>query len=63
VAVLARRLFERGGIDAVHVNSNVVTVHLADGSPPSGIKDLIQELYTYYRPGVEVVVPEGAATE
>jgi hypothetical protein len=63
VAVLARRLFERGGIDAVHVNSNVVTVHLADGSPPGGIKDLIEELYTYYRPGVEVVIPEGAGTE
>jgi hypothetical protein len=56
--LIARRLFERGGVEAVHVNSNVVTVHLADGSPPTGIKDLIEDLYTYYRPGVEVVVPE-----
>jgi hypothetical protein len=56
--LLARRLFERGGIDAVHVNANIVTVHLADGSPPAGIKDLIEDLYTYYREGVEVVVPE-----
>ena len=55
---LARRLFERGGIESVHVNANVVTVHLADGSPPTGIKELIEDLYTYYRPGVEVVVPE-----
>jgi hypothetical protein len=57
--LLARRLFERGGVDAVHVNSNVITVHLADGSPPTGIKDIIEDLYTYYRPGVEVEVPEG----
>jgi hypothetical protein len=55
---VARRLFERGGIEAVHVNGNIVTVHLADGSPPTGIKDLIEDLYTYYREGVEVVVPE-----
>lgn len=55
---LARRLFERGGIEAVHVNGSVVTVHLADGSPPAGIKEIIEDLYTYYRPGVEVVVPE-----
>lgn len=57
---LAHMLFERGGVDAVHVNSNVITVHLADGSPPNGIKDLIEDLYTYYRPGVEVEVPDGA---
>jgi hypothetical protein len=56
--LVAKRLFERGGVDAVHVNSNVITVHLADGSPPTGIKELIEDLYTYYRPGVEVVVPE-----
>jgi hypothetical protein len=56
--LVAKRLFERGGVDAVHVNSNVITVHLSDGSPPAGIKELIEDLYTYYRPGVEVVVPE-----
>ncbi len=58
---LARILFERGGIDAVHVNANVITVHLADASPPSGIKELIEELFLYYREGVVPVVPEGAA--
>jgi hypothetical protein len=60
-AEVARQLFERGGIEAVHVNANVITVHLADGSPPKGIKELIEDLHTYYRPGVEVVLPEGAA--
>jgi hypothetical protein len=62
-AELARRLFERGGIDALHVNANVITVHLADGSPTTGIKQIVEDLYTYYRPGVDVVVPEGAASE
>lgn len=61
--VLARRLFERGGIDSVHVYQNVVTIGLADGSPPQGIKELIEELYVYYRDGVEVAVPEGVAAD
>ena len=58
---LARTLLERGGITAVHVSSNVITVHLADGSPPTGIKALVEDMYTYYREGVVPVVPEGAA--
>jgi hypothetical protein len=62
-ARLARRLFERGGIDMVHVNANVVTVHLSDGAAPTGIKALIEDLYTYYREGVEPEIPEGAAPE
>lgn len=60
---LARRLFARGGIATVHINSNVITVHLADASPPSGIKEIIEGLYTFYTEGVVPVVPEGAATE
>ena len=68
-ARLAQRLFERGGIDLVHMNGNVVTVHLSDGSAPTGIKALVEDLYTYYREGVEVEIPggpeipEGAAPE
>jgi hypothetical protein len=62
-ALLARRLFERGGIDAVHVNGSVITVHLSDGSPPTGIKAIVEDLYTYYREGVEVVVPEGTSSD
>lgn len=57
---LARMLFERGGIDSVHVNANVITVHLADGSPPNGIKPMIEELFLYYRDGVVPEAPEGA---
>jgi hypothetical protein len=58
---LARRLFERGGIASLHMNANMITVHLADASPPTGIKEIIEGMYIYYGPGVEVVIPEGAA--
>ena len=45
------------------MNGNVVTVQLADASPPSGIKEIIEEMFIYYGPGVEVVIPEGAGTD
>jgi hypothetical protein len=59
---LARRLFERGGIDGVHINSNVITVHLARGSGSEGIAAIIEDLYTHYRPGVPVPSPEDFAS-
>ncbi|MEO5838514.1 MAG: hypothetical protein ABIQ73_19040 [Acidimicrobiales bacterium] len=49
---LARRLFERGGIKAVHINGSVVTVEL-ESTDAAGIKAIIEGLYTYYLPGVE----------
>jgi len=54
---LARRLFERGGIDGIHINSNVITVHLSRGAETDGILEIIEDLYTYYRPGVRVPTP------
>lgn len=51
---LARRLFDRGGIDGVHVNSNVITLDMAKGSDTAGLRQLIEDLFIYYRPGVEV---------
>jgi len=50
--VLARRLFERGGIKSVHVNGSVITISLASNDT-AGIKEIIEDLYTYYVPGVE----------
>ncbi|MCU1453954.1 MAG: hypothetical protein JWN46_2100 [Acidimicrobiales bacterium] len=50
---LARRLFARGGIDRVHINSNVVTVDLTRGFDASGIKEIIEGLYIHYPPGAE----------
>ncbi|HEV8299309.1 MAG TPA: hypothetical protein VGQ20_18510 [Acidimicrobiales bacterium] len=52
VDVLARRLFARGGIRSIHVNGSVITIELAD-SGTDGIRSIIENLYTYYVPGVE----------
>jgi hypothetical protein len=45
---LARRLFNRGGIAAIHINGGVVTVDLEKGFGPEGLADLIRGLYTFY---------------
>jgi hypothetical protein len=55
--VLARRLFERGGIDAVHVYSNVITVDLSKGASGAGLADVIRELFIHYTEGVEPSLP------
>jgi hypothetical protein len=45
---LARRLFATSGVDSVHVNGSVVTVHLT-GSVESGqLLDVIRGLYIHY---------------
>ena len=46
---LARRLFDRGGVEAVHIYSNVVTVDLAPGASSDGMLDIIRDLFLYYR--------------
>jgi hypothetical protein len=56
---VARALFEQGGVHSVHLNGNVITVHLDHVGSADGLKELIEGLFTYYRPGVEVVMPEG----
>jgi hypothetical protein len=57
---LAKRLFERGGIDAVQVQSNVITIDLADGADAEGLTDIVENLFIYYREGVTPEpVPEG----
>ncbi len=55
--VLARRLFERGGVAKVHIFSNVVTVTLEPGKTSEGILDLIRNLYIHYLPGVTPTIP------
>jgi hypothetical protein len=64
---LARRLFERGGVDAVHVFSNIITVDLAKGSDGAGLLKVIENLFIHYRPGVlpptdEELTAEAGAT-
>jgi hypothetical protein len=46
--VLATRIFERGGVDSVHVNGSVVTVDIAKGRDSDGIKDLIVSMFLHY---------------
>ena len=58
---LARRLFAAGGVRSVHVYSNVVTVELADGDGEDALVDVMRDLFTYYREGVEVADPMAEA--
>jgi hypothetical protein len=57
---LARRLFATGRVDAVHIYSNVITVDLSQGARTDGLRELIHELFIFYRPGV-VAGPDGFA--
>lgn len=52
-AVLARRLFATGHVDAVHVHGNMVTLDLAKGYDASGLDDVLRDLYQYWKPGME----------
>lgn len=45
---LARRLFERGDVDAVHIYDNMITVDLAKGGSDTGLIDVIRELFLFY---------------
>lgn len=45
---LARRLFARGGVDGVHINSNIITIDLEKGHDADGIQAIIEDLYIYY---------------
>lgn len=60
---LARRLFDNGGVAQVHMNSNIITVTLEPDGSATGLKQIVEELYTYYTEGVEVEWPEGASRE
>ncbi|HVM05133.1 MAG TPA: hypothetical protein VM242_08175 [Acidimicrobiales bacterium] len=55
--VLASRLFERGGVKAVSVYSNMVIVELAQGDRGDGILELVEQLFVHYREGVQPSVP------
>ena len=60
---LARRLFERGGIDAIHINGSVVTVDLAKGGSDDGLIDVIRELFIYYPDPSGPAQPSGEEAE
>ena len=54
---LARRVFATGKAEQVHVYGNVATVVLARGHGPDGLREIIEDLYTYYREGVTPAIP------
>ena len=56
---VAGALFAHGGVSAVSVNANVISVHLATTDATDGLKEVVEELFIHYREGVEVVQPEG----
>jgi hypothetical protein len=45
---LARRLFAHGGVEGVHIYSNVVTVDLAEGASADGLADIVGSLFVHY---------------
>lgn len=55
--VVARRLFERGGVRDVHIFSNTVTITLDEGANADGIADMLRDLYVHYLPGVKPSIP------
>lgn len=55
-ASLARELFATGKVAGVHVYGNMVTVDIEKGYDSSGLSDVVQEMYRYWKPGV--VPPE-----
>ena len=57
----ARRLFEHGGVDAVHIYDNMITVDLSKGATGEGLLDVIRELFLFYRGPVAEPAPEAAA--
>jgi hypothetical protein len=54
---LARRLFATGRVEEAHVYGNAVTVVLARGYGPEGLREVIEGLYIYYREGVTPAIP------
>lgn len=53
---LARLLFETGRVSMVHINANVITVQLTEGDA-AGLRELIEDMFLYYREGVPVPSP------
>ncbi len=51
-AELARRLFDKGAVRAVHIYSNTVTVDLAPGVDATSLVPVVEELYRHWQPGM-----------
>ena len=58
---LARRLVDHGGVDAVHIYDNIVSVDLSGGATGDGLIDVIRDLFLFYR-GDQPVEPSEQPT-
>ena len=56
--VVARIMFDSGKVGKVHVYAQTVTVELLPRADDEGLKELLEDLYIYYKPGVEVPTEE-----
>lgn len=45
---LAKRFFEHGGVERIHIHGNVVTVDLDKGHSGEGLLDIVRSLFTFY---------------
>lgn len=52
-AMLARSLFDTGKVKAVHIFSNIVTVDVVDATNETGLSQILQDMYQYWKPGME----------
>lgn len=60
---LAKDLLAVDGVSSLHIYANIITIQLSRDIDLSPIDEAIENLFIYYLPGVEVVIPEGAATD
>ncbi len=52
--VVARQLLATGRVDQVHVYAQTITVRLSAGQEPEGLKQIVEDLFIHYKPGVEI---------
>lgn len=52
--VLAAKLLETGKVERVHVYAQTITVTLRSGATSDGLKEIVENLYIHYKPGVAV---------
>jgi hypothetical protein len=55
--LVARALFGHGGVDAIHIHGNQVTVELTPGASTAGMADAIADVFIHYKPGVLPSIP------
>ncbi len=60
---VARALFATGEVDEVHVYAQSILVKAKANADLARVRGVLEDVYIYYRPGVEVPTPESFSTE